>query len=172
MFRQENLIAILKEFKEITRILGGSKYIILSLIYLSILKLKDSDEILEEFEEIPNSEIADTIEINKRESKKKLNILRPVKIKGLALLFLEVLEGTLKKYWSVFFDIDLLISILDPKSKKLVRFSVIEKQEAIILFIRKYKTYNIFGENESCKEENKVDEYLKLKPIRNIDLLS
>lgn len=38
----EDLVVILKEFEEITRILGGSKYVTLSLIYPSILKLKDS----------------------------------------------------------------------------------------------------------------------------------
>ncbi|GBB89623.1 hypothetical protein RclHR1_16360003 [Rhizophagus clarus] len=31
---------------------------------------------------------------------------------------------------------------------------------------------SIFEEEENCEEENKVDEYLKLKPVRNIDPLS
>jgi hypothetical protein len=31
---------------------------------------------------------------------------------------------------------------------------------------------SIFGEEESCEEENEVDEYLKIKPVRNIDSLS
>lgn len=31
---------------------------------------------------------------------------------------------------------------------------------------------SIFREKESCEEENEVDEYLKLKLVRNIDLLS
>ncbi|CAB4417684.1 unnamed protein product [Rhizophagus irregularis] len=110
----ETLVGILKEFEEITRILGGSKYVTLSLIYPSILKLKDfikntlktyqegnnegnnqnineillndddiQEEILEEFEEIPDGEIADTIEINEKGSKKELNILRSVETKGL-----------------------------------------------------------------------------------------
>ncbi len=128
----EDLVVILKEFEEITRILGGSKYVTLSLIYPSILKLKDSinkmletsrekenednsqnineillnddihDEILEEFEEIPDDEIADTIEINEKGLKKNLNISRPVETKGLVLLFLEALERSLKILVSIF----------------------------------------------------------------------
>ena len=31
---------------------------------------------------------------------------------------------------------------------------------------------SIFGKKESCEEENKVDIYLKLKPVRNINPLS
>ena len=182
----EDLVIILKEFEEITRILGGSKYVTLSLIYPSILKLKDfiknmletyqknhnednsqninrillnddiQDEILEEFEEIPDSEIADTIEINENGSKKRLNISRPIETKGLVLLFLEALNGSLKKYWSVSSDIGLLATLLDPRSKKLVRFSTTEKQEATTLLIKKYEIYlenevNIGAENE---EEN------------------
>ena len=114
----EDLVIILKEFEEITRVLGGSKYVTLSLIYPLILKLKDfirrmlknyqnnenennqiieillnddnvQNEILEEFEEIPDNEIADTIEINEKGAKYKLNISRPVKIKELVLLFLK-----------------------------------------------------------------------------------
>ncbi|CAB4417980.1 unnamed protein product [Rhizophagus irregularis] len=44
------------------------------------------EEILEEFEEIPDGEIADTIEINEKGSKKSLNILRSVETKGLLCL--------------------------------------------------------------------------------------
>ncbi|CAB4475617.1 unnamed protein product [Rhizophagus irregularis] len=240
----ETLVGILKEFEEITRILGGSKYVTLSLIYPSILKLKDfikntlktyqegnnegnnqnineillndddiQEEILEEFEEIPDGEIADTIEINEKGSKKKLNILRSVETKGLALLFLEALEGSLKKYWSVSSDVGLLATLLDPRSKKLVRFNTTEVQKATTLLVKRYEMFmenevnikdknegendedkgeedndnnknlddfnldkslmdSIFGEEEVCEEENEVNVYLKLKPVRNINPLS
>ena len=144
----ENLIEILKKFEEITKILGGSKYVILSLIYSLIFKLKDfvekalinqklkdkdynlntnttllddnddlPNEILEEFEEIPNSEIADTIVVNEKGSKKNLNILKPIETKGLVGLFLEALDLSLKKYWSVSSEVSLITTLLDPRLK-------------------------------------------------------
>ena len=50
------------------------------------------NEILEEFEEIPDDEIADTIVINEKEFKKSLNILNPIETKGLVIIFLEALD--------------------------------------------------------------------------------
>lgn len=167
----ENLVEILKNFESITRILGGSKYITLSLIYPLIFTLKDfiekalidqqlkdnnyslntdgvlldnndvEDEILEGFEEIPDSEIADTIEINEKGSKKRLNILKPIEIKGLVKLFLEALDLSLKNYWSVPSDVGLISTLLDPRSKKLVCFNDTDKQKANTLLIKKYEQY-------------------------------
>jgi len=96
----ENLVEFLKRFEEITRLLGGSKYVTLSLVYPLIFSLKNyiknmlkiyqknsnynentneilsdynvQDEILEEFEEIPNSEVANIITINEKGTKKIL----------------------------------------------------------------------------------------------------
>src|SRR4051794_30000227 len=64
--------------------------------------LKDDEdelqnEILEEFEEIPDDEIANTIVINEKGSKKSLNILNPIETKGLVVIFLEALNQSLKK---------------------------------------------------------------------------
>src|SRR6266542_3223938 len=89
----ENLVEFLKRFEEITRLLSGSKYVTLSLVYPLIFSLKNyikdmlkiyqkdsnynentnkilsdnnvQNEILEKFEEIPNSEVANIITINK-----------------------------------------------------------------------------------------------------------
>lgn len=181
----EDLVIILKEFEEITRVLGGSKYVTLSLIYPLILKLKDfirrmlenyqnnenennqiieillnddnvQNEILEEFEEIPDDEIADTIEINEKGTKHKLNISRPVKTKGLVLLFLKALEGSLNKYWTLSSGVGLLATLLDPRSKKLIRFSTTEQQEATTLLIKKYETHML--ENKVNNTENDENE--------------
>src|SRR6266542_6224700 len=54
------------------------------------------DEILEEFEEIPDSEVADIIAINEKGTKKNFNISIPIETKGLIVLFLEALDGSLK----------------------------------------------------------------------------
>ena len=181
-------VIILKEFEEITRVLGGSKYVTLSLIYPLILKLKDfirrtletyqnnenennqiieillnddnvQNEILEEFEEIPDNEIADTIEINEKEAKYKLNISRPVKTKGLVLLFLKALEGSLNKYWTLSSGVGLLATLLDPRSKKLIRFSATEQQEATTLLIKKYETHMLENKvNNTEKNENERNE--------------
>ena len=69
------------------------------------------NEILEEFEEIPDDEIADTIEINEKRTKHKLNISRPVKTKRLVLLFLKALEGSLNKYWTLSSGVGLLATL-------------------------------------------------------------
>src|SRR6266542_4388782 len=66
------------------------------------------DEILEEFEEIPDSEVADIIAINEKETKKNFNISILIETKGLIILFLEALDGSLKKYWSIPSNIGLL----------------------------------------------------------------
>ena len=186
----EDLVEILKKFESTTRILGGSKYVTLSLIYPLIFtlkgfiekalinqRLKDNDyslntneilldnndvqnEILEEFEEIPDSEIADIIEINEKGSKKKLNILKPIETKGLVKLFLETLDLSLKNYWSVPSDVGLISTLLDPRSKKLVCFNETDKQKANSLLIKKYEQYILenpivnIEENEGQIEEN------------------
>src|ERR1043166_9193645 len=187
----KDLVIILKEFEEITRVLGGSKYVTLSLIYPLILKLKDfirrmlenyqnnenennqiieillnddnvQNEILEEFEEIPDNEIADTIEINEKGAKYKLNISRPVKTKGLVLLFLKALEGSLNKYWTLSSSVGLLTTLLDPRSKKLIKFSITEQQEATTSLIKKYETHmlknKVNNTEDDENEENKKDE--------------
>ncbi|POG69010.1 hypothetical protein GLOIN_2v1777589 [Rhizophagus irregularis DAOM 181602=DAOM 197198] len=182
----EELVIILKEFEKITRILNGSNYITLSLLYPLISKLKcfigdmikkyqnnennnnneilSNDEIqediLEKFEEIPDSESANIIEINENRSKKNLNISNPIKIKRLVLLFLNTFSKSLEKYWLVFSNVGLLATLLDLHSKKLICF-----EKSLI--------DSIFGEeeNEDNGDENEVKEYLKLKPIRNIDFL-
>jgi len=166
----ENLVEILKKFEEVTRTLGGSKYVTLSLIYPLIFKLKDfvekalinqklkdynlntnttllddnddlPNEILEEFEEIPDSEIADTIVVNEKGSKKNLNISKPIETKGLVRLFLEALDLSLKKYWSVSSEVGLITTLLDPRLKKLTCFSESDKQKANTLLIKKYEKY-------------------------------
>lgn len=86
------------------------------------------NEILEEFEEIPNSEIADTIEINERGSK-KIKYFKTSRNKRISFIILKVLEETLKKYWSVSFDASLFASLLDLRSKKLTCFSITERQK-------------------------------------------
>ncbi|PKY55059.1 HCP-like protein [Rhizophagus irregularis] len=125
----------------------------------------------------------------------------------------KALEGSLKKYWSVSSDVGLLATLLDPRSKKLVRFNTTEVQKATTLLVKRYEMFmenevniedknegendedkgeedndnnknlddfnldkslmdSIFGEEEVCEEENEVDVYLKLKPVRNINPLS
>ncbi|CAB5180855.1 unnamed protein product [Rhizophagus irregularis] len=230
----EELIIILKEFEEIIRILGGSNYITLSLLYPLVSKLKcfigdiiekyqnnknnnnsqnldkilSNDEIqgdiLEEFKEIPDSESANTIEINENGSKKNLYISNPIEIKEPVLLFLNGLSKSLEKYWSVSSDVGLLTTLLDLHSKKLIYFGQTEKQRATTLLTERYEIYNlqkktfirkdekndenedimfdlnkslmdsIFGkeENKDDGDENEVKEYLKLKPVRNINPLS
>ena len=100
--------------------------------------------------------LADTIEINKKGTKHKLNILRPVKTKGLVLLFLKALEGLLNKYWTLSSGVGLLATLLDPRSKKLIRFSTTEQQEATTLLIKKYETYML--ENKVNNTENDENE--------------
>src|SRR6266542_458379 len=185
----ENLVEFLKRFEEITRLLGGSKYVTLSLVYPLIFLLKNyikdmleiyqkdsnynentneilsddnvQDEILEEFEEIPDSEVADIIAINEKGTKKNFNISTPIETKGLIVLFLEALDGSLKKYWSVPSNIGLLATLLDPRSKKLLCFNESEKQQATILLIKRYELFNseenktVSGDEvEDRKEEN------------------
>lgn len=194
----EDLVEVLKKFEEVTRTLGGSKYVTLSLIYPLIFKLKDfvekalinqklkdkdynldtnttllddndelQNEILEEFEEIPDSEIADTIEVNEKGSKKNLNILKPIEIEGLVGLFLEALDLSLKKYWSVSSEVGLITTLLDPRFKKLTCFNETDKQKANTLLIKKYEKYieenkviNI-EENDGQTEENSDEFELK-----------
>ncbi|GES86749.1 hypothetical protein GLOIN_2v1765063 [Rhizophagus clarus] len=107
------------------------------------------DKILEEFEEIPN----------------------------------KVLEEALKKYWLISSDIGFLAILLNPRFKKLVCLNITEsteeekndnnkekeskresKNKSNDIDLDKFLIDSIFGEEESCKEENEVDEYLKLKP--------
>ncbi|RGB27924.1 hypothetical protein C1646_768467 [Rhizophagus diaphanus] len=106
---------------------------------------------------------ADTIEINEKGSKKKLNILRSVETKGLALLFLEALEGSLKKYWSVSSDVGLLATLLDSRSKKLVHFNTTEVQKATTLLVKRYEMFmenevNIEDKNKGENDEDKGEE--------------
>ncbi len=163
----ENLVEFLKRFEEITRLLGGSKYVTLSLVYPLIFSLKNyikdmleiyqkdsnynentneilsddnvQDEILEEFEEIPDSEVADIIAINEKGTKKNFNISTPIETKGLIVLFLEALDGSLKKYYN--------------KDKTLMN-SILEEEES------------------EGEKENEVDVYLKLKSSKNVNPLS
>ena len=97
-----------------------------------------------------------SIEINEKGTKHKLNILRPVKTKGLVLLFLKALEGLLNKYWTLSSGVGLLATLLDPRSKKLIRFSTTEQQEATTLLIKKYETYML--ENKVNNTENDENE--------------
>jgi len=97
---------------------------------ISLLNNDDDElqnEILEEFEEIPDDEIADTIVINEKGSKKSLNILNPIETKGLVIIILEALDQSLKKYWSVSSDVGLIATLLDPRFKKLGCFNNIDK---------------------------------------------
>ncbi|CAB4491628.1 unnamed protein product [Rhizophagus irregularis] len=177
------LIIILKEFEEIIRILGGSNYITLSLLYPLVSKLKcfigdmiekyqnnknnnnsqnldeilSNDEIqgdiLEEFKEIPNSESANTIEINENGSKKNLYISNPIEIKEPVLLFLNRLSKSLEKYWSVSSDVGFLTTLLDLHSKKLIYFGQTEKQRATTLLTERYEIYNLQKKTFIGKDE-------------------
>ncbi|CAB4391464.1 unnamed protein product [Rhizophagus irregularis] len=161
-------------------------------------------DILKEFKEIPDSESANTIEINENGSKKNLYISNPIEIKEPVLLFLNRLSKSLEKYWSVSSDVGLLTILLDLCSKKLIYFGQTEKQKATTLLTERYEIYNlqkktfigkdekndenediilyldkslidsIFSEEENKDDgdENEVKEYLKLKPVRNINPLS
>ena len=187
----KNLVEFLKRFEEITRLLGGSKYVTLSLVYPLIFSLKNyikdmleiyqkdsnynentneilsddnvQDEILEEFEEIPDSEVVDIITINKKGTKKNFNILISIETKGLIVLFLEALDGSLKKYWSVPSNISLLATLLDPRSKKLLCFNESEKQQATTLLIKRYELFNseenktVSGDEVEDREEENFD---------------
>ena len=187
----ENLVEFLKRFEEITRLLGGLKYVILLLVYPLIFLLKNyikdmleiyqkdsnynentneilsddnvQDEILEEFEEIPDSEVADIIAINEKRTKKNFNISTPIETKGLIVLFLEALDGSLKKYWSVPSNIGLLATLLDPRSKKLLCFNESEKQQATTLLIKRYELFNseenktVSGDEVEDREEENFD---------------
>ncbi|GET56520.1 hypothetical protein GLOIN_2v1777589 [Rhizophagus irregularis DAOM 181602=DAOM 197198] len=108
----EELVIILKEFEKITRILNDE--------ILSNDEIQE--DILEKFEEIPDSESANIIEINENRSKKNLNISNPIKIKRLVLLFLNTFSKSLEKYWLVFSNVGLLATLLDLHSKKLICF--------------------------------------------------
>ncbi|RIA98097.1 hypothetical protein C1645_813138 [Glomus cerebriforme] len=143
------------------------------------------DKILEKFEKIPDSKIANIIEINENGSKKKLNISRPIEIKGLVLLFLEMLNGLLKKYWLVSSDIGFLVTLLDSRSKKLVYFTENKEENENKrenenkdknqddVDLDKFLLDSIFRKEDSCnEEENEVDIYLKFKSNRNINPLS
>ena len=192
----EDLVEILKRFEEITRLLGGSKYVTLSLIYPLIFSLKKyikdtlgfdynenineillddnmENEVLEEFEEIPDSEVADMVEIDERGTKKNFNISTPIKTSGLIVLFLKALNESLKKYWSVPSDIGLLATLLDPRSKKLLCFNETEKQQATTLLIKKYELYNseenktVSGDEDEDKEEDYYDLNDKDKTLMN-----
>ena len=78
----------------------------------------------------------------KKDPKKSLNVLNPIKTKGLVIIFLEALDQLLKKYWSVSSNISLITTLLDPKFKKLWCFNNTNKQKANSLLIKNIK--NIF----------------------------
>jgi hypothetical protein len=122
------------------------------------LLLDDDDdiqnEILEEFEEIPDSQIADTIEINEKGLKKNLNISKPIETKGLVKLFLEALNLSLKKYWSVSSDVGLITTLLDPRFEKLACFNETDKHKANSLLIKKYDKYVLENNIINTDEEN------------------
>ncbi|CAB4384173.1 unnamed protein product [Rhizophagus irregularis] len=156
----EELVIILKEFEKITRILNG--------------------DILEKFEEIPDSESANTIEINENRSKKNLNISNPIETKRLVLLFLNIFSKLLEKYWLVYSD-QKTTTLLTERymTYNLQKKIFIEEDEKdnenkdIMLDLDKSLMNNIFGEeeNEDDGGENEVEKYLKLKLIRNINPL-
>ncbi|CAG8627570.1 15874_t:CDS:2, partial [Rhizophagus irregularis] len=116
------------------------------------------EDILEKFEEIPDSESANIIEINENRSKKNLNISNPIKIKRLVLLFLNTFSKSLEKYWLVFSNVGLLATLLDLHSKKLICF-----EKSLI--------DSIFGEEENEDNEHQIsDDIVKLsdKCIYNV----
>lgn len=186
----EGLVKILKRFEEITRLFSESKYVTLSLIYPCITSLKNyikemleeyevddlnedvdevllddnlQNEVLEEYEEIPDGEIGDIISINEKGVKRNFNISTPIETSGLTISFLEALNGSLKKYWSVPSKIGLLATLLDPRSKKLSCFSQSEKLQATTLLVKKYELHNaeenktVSGDEEDDKEDDYYD---------------
>jgi len=157
-------------------------------------------EILEEFDEIPDNTAADIIKIDEKGQKKKLDISKSIETDGLINLVIKAFEIAINKYWTVSTEVGLISTILDPRTKKLQKFTDSEKLKAITLLINKYEIFKfnnnnnnnnnleiqsnidlsykndsimnmILGDDDESSDENdenKVDNYLKMKSNRKI----
>ena len=201
----KDLVKILEKFEIVTKLLGGSNYITISLVYPMILSLKNhikemldcyqdnendensdilidlfSDnnitniqrEILEEFDEIPDNTAADIIKIDKKGQKKKLDISKSIETDRLIILVIKVLEIAINKYWTVSTEVGLISTILDPRTKKLQKFTDSEKLKATTLLINKYEIFKINNndDNNDLEIQNNVDLSYKNDSIMNMIL--
>ncbi|CAG8731410.1 8282_t:CDS:1, partial [Funneliformis mosseae] len=111
---------------------------------------------------------ADVVCIEGKGSKQVLNISEPIKVDGLVISVLETLDIALNKYWSVSPDVGLFATILDPRTKKLKKFTEAERQRAIALLIDRYEIYNVNDNNENKSESQNDADLLNNKSIMNM----
>lgn len=178
-----DLVIVLKDFEEITRKLSGATYITFSLIYPSIYKLiknlqemlpesthlsinnefEDSSEQLQlddqedvfNIQDILEDEEVDEISILDSNTRKKINISRPIETDGLKNLIIEALLIYSKKYWDAPSNLSMVATILDPRLKKL---SFFEKEDIRTTIFNLREEYELSRRNNSNNLQNETCE--------------